>query len=91
MPQCILNILHLFLRTLIYFWILFLGLIIILAHIQSTHPLNLCNVRSMHIHTILVLHIFLNLRICSLFLWCVITLLIRLHCNLNLRCIFFEG
>ena len=50
--QRILNILHLLLRTLLYLWILFLGLIIILAHIQTTHPLNMCNIGSMHIHTI---------------------------------------
>ena len=49
MLQCILNILHLLLRTLLYLWILFLGLIIILAHVQTTHPLDLCNIRSMHI------------------------------------------
>ena len=68
MSQRILNILHLLLRTLLHFWILLLRLIIILAHIQTTHPFYLCNVRSMHIHTILVLHILLNLLISSLFL-----------------------
>ena len=90
-PQRILNILHLLLRTLLHFWILFLGLIIILAHIQPAHPLHLCNIRSIHIHTILVLNILLNLLISSLFFWRVIALFIRLHCYLNLRCIFFEG
>ena len=35
MPQRIHNILHLFLWTLLHFWILFLGLIIIHAHVQT--------------------------------------------------------
>ena len=82
MLQCILNILHLFLRTLLHFWIFLLGLIIILSHIQTTHPLHLCNIRSMHIHTILILHIFLNLLISSLLLWCIIPLFFKLHHNL---------
>lgn len=82
MPQRILYILHLLLRTLFYFWILFLGLIIILTYVQTTHPLDLCNIRSMHIHTVLFLHIILNLLISSLFLWCVITLFFKLHHNL---------
>ena len=81
-PQRILNILHLLLRTLLHFWIFLLGLIIILAHIQTTHPLHLCNIRSMHIHTILILHIFLNLLISSLLLWCIIPLFFKLHHNL---------
>lgn len=82
MPQRILYILHLLLRTLFYFWILFLGLIIILTYVQTTHPLDLCNIRSMHIHTILILHIFLNLLISSLLLWCIIPLFFKLHHNL---------
>ena len=81
-PQRILNILHLLLRTLLHFWIFLLGLIIILSHIQTTHPLHLCNIRSMHIHTILILHIFLNLLISSLLLWCIIPLFFKLHHNL---------
>ena len=89
-PQRVLNILHLLLWTLLHLWILFLGLIIILTHVQTTHPLYLCNIRSMHIHTVLFLHILLNLLISSLFFWRVIALFIRLHCYLNLRCIFFE-
>ena len=82
MPQRILNILHLLLWTPLYLWILFLRLIVILAYVQTTHPLHLCNIRSMHIHTILVLHIFLNLLISSLLLWCIIPLFFKLHHNL---------
>ena len=82
MPQRILNILHLLLRTLLHFWLFLLGLIIILTHVQTTHPLHLCNIRSMHIHTILILHIFLNLLISSLLLWCIIPLFFKLHHNL---------
>lgn len=82
MPQRILNILHLLLWTPLYLWILFLRLIVILAYVQTTHPLHLCNIRSMHIHTILILHIFLNLLISSLLLWCIIPLFFKLHHNL---------
>ena len=82
MPQRILNILHLLLWTPLYLWILFLRLIVILAYVQATHPLHLCNIRSMHIHTILILHIFLNLLISSLLLWCIIPLFFKLHHNL---------
>ena len=80
--QRILNILHLLLWTPLYLWILFLRLIVILAYVQTTHPLHLCNIRSMHIHTILILHIFLNLLISSLLLWCIIPLFFKLHHNL---------
>ena len=82
MPQRILNILHLLLWTPLYLWILFLRLIVILAYVQTTHPLHLCNIRSMHIHTILILHIFLNLLISGLLLWCIIPLFFKLHHNL---------
>lgn len=81
-PQRILNILHLLLWTPLYLWILFLRLIVILAYVQTTHPLHLCNIRSMHIHTILILHIFLNLLISGLLLWCIIPLFFKLHHNL---------
>ena len=37
MPQRMLNILHLLLWTLLYLWILFLGLIIILTHPCPDH------------------------------------------------------
>ena len=82
MPQRILNILHLLLWTPLYLWILFLRLIVILAYVQTTHPLHLCNIRSMHIHTILILHIFLNLLISGLLLRCIIPLFFKLHHNL---------
>lgn len=82
MSQRILNILHLLLWTPLYLWILFLRLIVILAYVQTTHPLHLCNIRSMHIHTILILHIFLNLLISGLLLWCIIPLFFKLHHNL---------
>lgn len=81
-PQRILNILHLLLWTPLYLWILFLRLIVILAYVHTTHPLHLCNIRSMHIHTILILHIFLNLLISGLLLWCIIPLFFKLHHNL---------
>lgn len=45
----------------------------------------------MHIHTILALDIFFNLRISSFFLQIIIILFIRLPYNLNLRCILFNG
>ena len=40
MPHRILNILHLLLRTLLHLKIPFLRLIVVLAHVQTTHPLH---------------------------------------------------
>lgn len=85
MSQRILNILHLLLGIHFHFWILFLRLIITLDHIQPTHPLNLCNIRSMYIRTILVLHIIFNLSISRLALNTCHIRLIQFHLNIIIR------